>query len=286
MNDRHSPIDLHCHSTYSDGLLPPEQVVAGAAAQGVTTLALTDHDTVYGLPAAATAAEKAGITLIPGVEISVTWNGSSVHIVGLGVDPSAPELTVGLAGIQSERAERAHEIVRKLVKAGVAEAENWLTRQAPTSCTRMHFARFLTETGYALSPAQAFKRFLGRGRPAYVGGSWTSLAQAVDWIRLAGGAAVVAHPGRYDFSASRLRQLLEEFASLGGHAIEVAYGGCDRGQINQLCALANRFNLAGSLGSDFHDPALPWTRFGQLLKLPETVRPVWLTDPLAGLISA
>ncbi len=285
MNAHHSPIDLHCHSTFSDGTLPPEQVVAQAAARGITVLALTDHDTVAGLPAAAAAAQSAGIVLVPGVEISVTWNGASVHIVGLGIDPASPELSSGLAHIHEQRAERAREIARKLVKAGVTDADAWLTEQAPHNCTRMHFARFLTETGRAHSPGQAFKRFLSRGKSAYVSVVWASLADAVNWIVDAGGAAVVAHPGRYNFSAGRLRQLLEEFAALGGQAMEVNYGGCDRGQINQLCALAKRFKLAGSLGSDFHDPALPWTRFGQLLTLPDTIQPVWQQGPLARFVT-
>lgn len=276
---------MHCHSDRSDGVLPPEQVAQAAAARGITTLALTDHDTTDGLAAAEGAAAVLGLRLVPGVEISVTWNSASVHIVGLGIDPKESTLARGLQRLQKQRAERAAAIVAKLAKAGVQGAPQWLEEQQPHNCTRMHLARFLVEAGHASSPGQAFKRFLGRGKPAYVGADWATLEQAVNWIRDSGGTAVVAHPGRYTFGATRLRQLLGEFSELGGEGMEVSYSGCDRGQINQLCTLAKRFSLSASLGSDFHDPSLPWTRFGQLPPLPDTVTPVWQNKTLARYVT-
>lgn len=288
MKEPRSVIDLHCHSDHSDGVLAPQTVVQHAAERGIRVLALTDHDSTNGVAAAATAAISLDVSLVPGVEISVSWERTALHVVGLGIDPQADALRDGLIRQQTLRAERAHLIAEKLAKSGVPDVQNWLAQRDASSCTRMHFARYIVERGLAHAPGQAFKHYLGRGRPAHVSAQWTTLDTALSWIEQSGGIAVLAHPGRYDFSATKLRQVLETFRSAGGYGMEVNYSGCDKGQINQLCDLAKRFDLHASLGSDFHDPALPWTRFGQLPQLDDRIPAVWhherLQPYVAGLL--
>jgi len=269
-------IDLHLHSTASDGRLDPAALVRHARDCGVSVLALTDHDTTTGLAAAAAEAAALGLCFVPGIEISAGWRGRTVHVLGLGIDPEASALAAGLAGLRTERARRAREIGARLDAAGGpgSEALRRVLEQAELP-TRTHFARALAELGAVRSLAEAFDLYLGRGRPAAVRSRWPEVVEAVGWIRAAGGVPVLAHPLRYPLSGGARRDLCREFAEAGGLAIEVVCGGASAAQVNQAASLALRTGLAGSVGSDFHDPRVPWNPPGRLAKLPGAVPAVW-----------
>ncbi|HBU29032.1 MAG: phosphatase [Thiobacillus sp. GWE1_62_9] len=273
-------IDLHCHSNVSDGVLPPAEVVARAAANGVHALALTDHDDVAGIAAARAAADKAGLTLIPGVEISVSWGGQTVHIVGLRIDPAHPELTAGLHGIRLGRIERARRMGDDLAKSGIAGAYEGAYNFAVNKemVGRTHFARWLVAQGHAADMRGAFRRYLTRGNPGYVEHQWTTLENAVGWIRASGGMAVVAHPGRYAFNARELHLLLDAFRALGGEGIEVITGSHHPSEYGKFADLARAFGLKASRGADFHAPG-EGIDIGRLPALPHYCQPVWQDWP-------
>jgi len=279
MNPR-SPVDLHLHSSASDGVLEPAALVAHAAACGVRLMALTDHDTVAGLDEADAAARRLGVTLVTGVELSVDWRGRSLHLLGLAFDPVAASLAGGLRLLQEQRLQRAEQMASRLTSAGAPGAAAFeLVRAAGKLPTRMHFARALVALGTAPDAATAFDRWLARGRPGYFAATWPSLAEATGWVVAAGGAAVIAHPMRYPLSAGARRELCSEFLSAGGRGIEVMTGGGGTRNADQAVSLAVRCGLDGSVGSDFHDPAIPWNPPGRLAKLPGSVRPVWSAPP-------
>ena len=271
-----SDVDLHLHSTASDGMLDPAALVAHVSGCGVKLMALTDHDTVAGVDAAAAAARVHGIGFLPGVELSVSWRARSLHVIGLGIDARAPALGEGMAAIARLREARAEQIAQALDKAhapGTAALDG--IRAAGSLPTRTHFARALVALGAATDVGAAFERFLGRGRPGDVKAAWPALTEAIGWIVEAGGRAVIAHPMRYALSAGARRELCAEFASAGGHGIEVITGGGSVADREQAVSLAVRSGLAGSVGSDFHDPAIPWNPPGRLAKLPSSIPPVW-----------
>ncbi len=269
-------IDLHCHSNVSDGVLPPADVVARAAANGVHVLALTDHDDVAGIAAAQAAADAAGLTLIPGVEISVSWGGQTVHIVGLCIDPAHPVLAEGLHGIRLGRIERARRMGDDLATSGIAGAYEGAYDLAANKqmVGRTHFARWLVAQGHAPDMRSAFRRYLTRGNPGYVEHEWTSLENAVGWIRASGGMAVVAHPGRYAFNARELHLLLDAFRALGGEGIEVITGSHHPSEYGKFADLARAFGLKASRGADFHAPG-EGIDIGRLPALPHYCQPVW-----------
>lgn len=272
-----SPLyDLHAHSTASDGTLSPEDLVERAVGAGVTHLALTDHDSTDGVVRARATARRLGLELIAGVEISVTWQSRVIHIVGLHVDIDHPELQAGLASLRAHRDWRAEEIARKLEKAGIDGALQGASEFATGPViSRTHFARFLVRKGLALSVRDVFKRYLVRGKPGYVAGTWASLADAVGWIRAAGGVAVVAHPARYDLTGAKLRQLLTEFRDCGGCALEVISGSHGRDDVLRMSRFARELDLAASAGSDYHGPENPWVDLGRLDRLPDGLSPIW-----------
>ena len=269
-------IDLHCHSNVSDGVLPPAEVVARAAANGVHALALTDHDDVAGIAAARAAADKAGLTLIPGVEISVSWGGQTVHIVGLRIDPAHPGLVAGLHGIRLGRIERARRMGEDLARSGIVGAYEGAYDLAVNKemVGRTHFARWLVAQGHAPDMRSAFRRYLTRGNPGYVEHQWTTLENAVGWIRASGGMAVVAHPGRYAFNARDLHLLLDAFRALGGEGIEVITGSHHPSEYGKFTDLARAFGLKASRGADFHAPG-EGIDIGRLPALPHYCQPVW-----------
>lgn len=269
-------IDLHCHSNVSDGLLPPGEVVARAAANGVHALALTDHDATAGLPAAQAAAEAAGIAFIPGVEISVTWGGQTVHVVGLRIDADHPELAAGLAAIRQGRIARARRMGDDLARSGIAGAYEgaWGYAANKEMVGRTHFARWLVAQGHAPDMRGAFRRFLTRGNPGYVEHQWAALEDAVGWIRAAGGMAVIAHPGRYAFNARDMHLLLDAFRALGGEGIEVITGSHHPSEYGKWADLARAFGLKASRGADFHAPG-EGIDIGRLPALPHYCQPVW-----------
>jgi predicted metal-dependent phosphoesterase TrpH len=269
--------DLHCHSTRSDGLLTPADVVRRAASRGVDVLALTDHDEVAGLAEAREAARAAGISFIDGSELSVTWGGETVHVVALGIDPDNVELNEGLAAVRSGRDSRARRIGDALEQSGIPDAFEGASTfvTSPRLISRTHFARYLIETGYVRDMKDAFKRYLTSGKPGYVPHAWATLAQVVGWIHGAGGQAVIAHPGRYKLTASELRALIAEFRDLGGDALEVVSPSHTAAQFAEFAALARSHGLKASCGSDFHGIGESRLDFGDLPPLPAGVEPVW-----------
>lgn len=270
-------IDLHCHSTVSDGLLTPTQLVEHAAARGVEVLALTDHDDVGGLDEARQAAAATSITLVNGVEISADWRGQTLHIVGLGIDPAYPPLAQGLASIRDGRTVRARNIAAQLGKFGIHDSFEGARRNAGDGhlIGRMHFARFLVEQGYAKDVKSVFKKYLVKGKPGYAAHQWVPLSDAVDWIRNSGGRAVIAHPARYKLSKGALDELLLEFRALGGEAIEVVTSSHTPEQSLLFARHSQRLGLLASRGSDFHGPGESYFDLGRLPPLPANCTPVW-----------
>ncbi len=274
--------DLHCHSTVSDGLLSPTDLVVRAAGRGVKFLALTDHDDVAGLAEAASAAAQYDMQLINGVEISVTWRNFTLHIIGLKIDPTYPPLVEGLRTIRSGRGARAQLMAESLAKSGISGALEGSYRYAanPGIIGRTHFARFLVESGRCKDVRSVFKNYLVKGKPGYVAHQWASLPDTVGWIVGSGGVAVLAHPGRYTagrkaMGTTTLRELLREFADLGGQGIEVVSGGHTPEQYAEFARYAKEFDLFASCGSDFHGPGESYRDLGRLPDFPLDCRPVW-----------
>jgi len=271
--------DLHSHSLASDGTLTPASLVLAASDAGVDVLALTDHDTTDGIEEAGRQAAVAGIRLIPGVEISVSWESLTIHILGLNIDPQCEDLQAGLSGLRTFRDWRAEEIGRRLDRAGIPGAHAGacdLSRGRIVS--RTHFAHFLVANGHARSMAQVFKRFLVYGKPGYVAGQWACLEDALGWIASAGGLAVIAHPARYPVTGSKLRRLVGEFRELGGVGMEVVSGCHSRNDINSMAGCARSMNLFASCGSDYHGPENPRVQLGRLAELPVGCRPIWESE--------
>ena len=268
--------DLHTHSTASDGTLTPPDLIARAATKGVEVLALTDHDTLEGLAAAQAAADAIGLILFPGVEISVTWGGRTIHIIALGIDRRNETLRSGLARLLAYRRWRAEEIGRRLAKAGIEGAfEGAKDLSNGRLIGRTHFARFLVREGHAPSERDVFKQYLVKGKPGHVAGEWASLEEAVGWIRGAGGQAVIAHPARYRFTRVKLLRLVGQFKELGGVGIEVVSGSHNRDESLLFARFAQENSLLASVGSDFHGPENPWVELGCLDPLPAGCTPIW-----------
>lgn len=268
--------DLHCHSDVSDGALPPAEVARRAARAGVQVWALTDHDELDGLEEARAAAVEEGMRFVPGVEISVTWRGSTIHIVGLRIDAANPQLVAGLAQVRGGRVARARAMAAELEKAGIPGAFEGAMAHAenPEMIGRTHFARCLADKGIVAEARDAFRRYLVPGKPGYVPHRWAALADAVRWIRAAGGQAVLAHPGRYGLAAGAFDGLLQEFRGAGGEALEVVTSSHSPDQVRQFSAVARAHDFAASRGSDFHGPA-EGAEFGSLPPLDPGLRPVW-----------
>ena len=276
-------IDLHCHSKMSDGTLSPTDLVKRAAAQGVNILALTDHDDMGGLEEARTAAQVEGITLINGVEISVTWNKHTIHIVGLNVDPGHPVIQEGVASIRIGRTERAKRIAEALEARGIPGSLEGAYAFAENKriIGRAHFARFLVEQGYVKNVKTVFKKYLVKGKPGYVSHQWTTLENAVSWIQASGGKAVMAHPGRYHVGEAVMQALLSEFKEVGGAGIEVVTGSHTPDQYPRFAAYAAHYGFLASRGSDFHGPGESYIELGRLPELPSNCTPVWHDWPEA-----
>ena len=270
-------IDLHCHSTASDGLLKPGELVARAAANGVEVLALTDHDDLSGLAEARAEAESRGIRFVDGVEISVTWEGTTVHIVGLQVDPEDPVLRSGLESVREGRARRAEKIGDALEAAGIPDGLAGARRYAenPNLISRSHFARYLAGSGRAPDMKSVFRRYLVKDKPGFVEHRWAALADAVSWIRASGGTAVVAHPGRYKLSKAEMKTFLAEFRDRGGAGIEVVTGSHSPEQYLEFARVARELGLSASRGSDYHGKGESKADLGALPQLPDDLSPVW-----------
>lgn len=270
-------IDLHSHSRYSDGSLSPTELVALAAKAGVKALALTDHDSVSGVPEAQAAADQHGITLIPGVEISAAWGVHNVHIVGLQVDIHHPVLVAGLAQQAGARERRAIEIGQRLEALGLtgAYAGALALAREPASISRTHYGQWLFASGHVSTVQQGFDRYLGPRKPASVPMPWASLEDTVSWILQAGGVPVLAHPGRYPLSRTKMREMMSAFQAAGGVAIEVATATEKPDMVKYLGQLAQQRGLAASQGSDYHGKPAPWIALGRFPSLPKGCEPVW-----------
>jgi predicted metal-dependent phosphoesterase TrpH len=269
--------DLHCHSNVSDGTLSPEAVAARAKANGVELWALTDHDEIGGQGRAREAALQLGMSHLTGSEVSVTFAGKTVHIVGLGFDEHHPLLVAGLAHTRSGRERRARDMAEGLEKVGIKGAyEGALTYVGnPDLISRTHFARYLVEAGVCADTYEVFRRYLTEGKPGFVEHRWASLSDAVGWIVGAGGVAVIAHPGRYDFTPNEEYALFTEFKAHGGLGVEVVTGSHTPSEYGKYADMALEFDMLASRGSDFHDPSESHTDLGTLPGLPGKVTPVW-----------
>lgn len=271
-----SPIDLHMHSLASDGTMTPRNLVQRVYDSGVQVMALTDHDNTAGLLEAGQCASELGIRLIPGVEVSSEWETQGIHIVGLFIDPENQILQEGLSRIMQFRDWRAAEISRLLAESGIPDAEAGARDLAGSRMVgRSHFSRWLVRQGYCADASESFNKYLGRGCKAYVPSDWIPMTEAVSWITSAGGSAVLAHPGRYKLSATRLKALLMAFREAGGVGLEVCSGSQAAGDREHLGRLAQQLGMQGSVGSDFHGPDIGHAAIGHLLPLPDGVEPVW-----------
>lgn len=269
-------IDLHTHSNRSDGTLAPAALVAFAARRGVTVLALTDHDTMAGCDEARAACNAAGIEFVAGIEISSSWRGQAVHVVGLGVDAAAPAIIAHAASIAARRRERVHSIGERLAARGRLPGAEIAARALASDAvpTRTHIARVLVALGFASGIQDAFDRWLNPGRAGHVPVAWPELAEVLSRLAPACRATALAHPHRYRLSGGALRQLAAGFAAAGGTALEVNMAGMSPNDRERIAALARQHGLAGSVGSDFHDPAARWNPPGRFAKLPDGIAPV------------
>jgi 3',5'-nucleoside bisphosphate phosphatase len=271
-------LDLHTHSHHSDGTLAPVALAQAAAARGVTLLALTDHDTTAGLAECAAASSELGMKFVSGVEITALWRGQEIHVVGLGIDPTGPLIMERLARIVALRHERVGAILGRLRKVPRLNTEGSFGAglDGLPIPTRTHVARELVARGVSGNAKEAFEHWLARGKSGYVPPQWPALESAIEAIVSAGGHAVLAHPQRYRLSSGGRRALLEAFSTAGGAALELDLPGMSPSDVAQLAGLARSFGLAGSAGSDFHEPGLPWRALGRFAKLPEGIEPLWM----------
>ena len=269
--------DLHSHSTVSDGSLTPAEVVHRAIANGVTMLALTDHDETGGLDEAFVAARDTALRLIAGVEISVSYLNESVHIVGLNIDHRNEMLRSGLVRIRQGRGERAERMGEAFAALGIPDVLAGARHFArnPDLVGRAHFARYLVSIGVAPDVHSVFENYLVPGKPGFVEHEWATLDEAVTWIRTAGGVAVVAHPARYRFTVLQTDALFDRFIACGGEGVEVVSGSHSDKDVMRYAHLARTRGLLASRGSDFHAEGESQTDLGRCAALPSGLTPVW-----------
>lgn len=269
--------DLHCHSNVSDGTLEPEALAARAQTNGVELWALTDHDEVGGQRRARDAALALGLPYLTGTEISVSFAGVTVHIVGLGFEADDAALATGLAATRGGREARAREMAASLAQAGITGAYEGALQYVgnPELISRTHFARHLVDAGVCPDTNSVFRKYLTEGKPGYVPHRWAALGDAVRWITQAGGAAVIAHPGRYKFTPTEEYALFSEFVAHGGRGVEVVTGSHTTAEYEKYADMAIEFDLLASRGSDFHAPEESRTDLGALPWLPGRLTPVW-----------
>lgn len=269
--------DLHCHSVISDGTLSPEALAERAKSNGVNLWALTDHDELGGQRRARAAASALNMDYLSGVEISVTWMGQTIHIVGLGIDPDHDGILEGLRRTREGRGNRAKTMAEQLLKVGIPGAYEGALHYAGNHelISRTHFARFLVEQGVCKDTEQVFKNYLVDGKPGYVPHMWAKLDDAVSWIKSAGGVAVIAHPGRYNLNAVQMEELYKHFKDIGGLGIEVITGSHSPDQYQTYGKIAQQYGFLASRGSDFHDPEESHIDLGSLPNLPDHLTPVW-----------
>ncbi len=275
-------VDLHMHSTASDGALAPAELMARAAEAGVDLIALTDHDCVDGLDEARDAAARLGMAWVSGVELSAQWQGHTVHVLGYGFDPAAPGLQDALGQVRQGRWRRAEQIAERLAAKrmpgaleGALAAQRAAGGDPDSPPARPHFADWMVQAGHVRDQGEAFRKWLGAGKLGDIKQHWPTLAEAVQQLRGAGGVAVLAHPWHYGFTRARLRRLLRDFAEAGGRGLEVVNGKQAPEQVGLLGRLSIEFGFLASVGSDFHHPAAPWMALGAMTPLPGDCQPLW-----------
>jgi len=269
--------DLHCHSNASDGLLAPAELVRRAVGSGVEILALTDHDEICGLAEARAEAGKLGLRFIDGVEVSISWGGITIHVVGLNIDPNNSRLQQGLQSIRQGRTERAKKMAQDLERVGIPGSLEgaYAYVENPNLVGRTHFARFLVEKRYVSDVKSAFQHYLVSGKPGYVPHQWATLEDGLSYIKAGGGIPVVAHPGRYKLTRTEMRKFLGEFKEAGGAGIEVITSSHTPEQYLEYAILAKEFGFLASRGSDFHGPGESRVDLGRLPNLAAELKPVW-----------
>lgn len=273
---QYSTYDLHCHSNMSDGELCPQELVKRAKNNGVEVLSLTDHDTLAGLELAQATALQEGISLVPGIELSCQWNGHTIHVLGLNFSLEHSSLWDAQEYQTKVRVARSEIIAEKLQKKGMPDVLPLACKNAKSGVPgRPHFAQAMVELELVKDHQEAFKKYLGTGKVGDVKSGWPLLGEVSEWITRAGGIAVLAHPRKYSMSLTKLRTLIDEFRGEGGRGIEVVMSGQKQGEVGMLSDLCQRFDMAASVGSDFHSTRFPWADLGRVAKLPSTVNPVW-----------
>ncbi len=275
-------IDLHSHTTCSDGALTPVELVQRAQQMQVDVLAITDHDTISGIEVATEYVKNSNIKLdvIAGVELSTSWHGFDIHIVGLQVDVTNSKFLQRLEHQLLERDRRAVKICDKLEKCGHSGIYDLALEIADgAQISRNHIARALVQRSICTHPQQAFTKYLGKNKKAHVTPNWISMQEAVQWIHEAGGQAVLAHPGHYDMTTKWLRRLVAEFAASGGDAMEITHPNMAADKKKLLQGVMADNNLLASAGSDFHFPSR-FTELGRRLDIPESIAPVWQNWPI------
>lgn len=284
-------VDLHMHSTASDGVLAPGELMARAAASGIDLVSLTDHDTLDGLAEAQAAAVQLGMNWVSGVELSAQWQGHTVHVLGYGFDLQAPALLQALAAVRDGRWQRAEQIAARLeakrmpgALEGARAIQQAVGSDVNSPPARPHFADWMVQAGYVRDRAEAFRKWLGAGKLGDIKQHWPELADAVQQLHDADGVAVLAHPWHYGFTRSRLRRLLRDFAQAGGRGIEVSNGKQAVDQVAVLARMSQEFDFLASCGSDFHHPDAPWMALGAMTRLPEICAPLWADPGFAGAV--
>jgi 3',5'-nucleoside bisphosphate phosphatase len=268
--------DLHTHTTASDGLLNPSELISAAKLAGIETLALTDHDTVAGYLTWSQKNIETEINVVPGIEFSTTWNGVGIHILGLNIDPLNEAITNGIIRQLKAREERALKIIENLNKAGLDVVYDELILSAGTHTPgRPHIANYLVQKHLIKDQRTAFKKYLGAGKIGDVKNLWSELSEIIDWIRGSNGTAVLAHPNKYNLTYKKLSLLTDDFVSLGGQGLEVISGKQHPETTRKLAMLCTELNILASRGSDFHEPGQPWAELGNIEAIPIQCKPVW-----------
>ena len=268
-------VDFHTHSHFSDGVLAPAELVERARARRISTLSLTDHDTTAGLAEARAACDAAAIEFVPGVELSADWRGQTIHIVGLEIDARHHGLQAHMTQVLDRRQSRLGEIGERLEKRARLPGRELAAQAAACAApTRLHLARLLVARGFARDTQEAFDRWLNRNTPGHVPAEWPSFDAVMAVLRESAAIPVLAHPHRYRLSAGQLRELVATFVQRGGAALEASMAGMSPNDAERIASLCRRFELHASMGSDFHDPAVPWNPLGRWLKLQAGLEPV------------